>query len=380
MWKIKQMLVGRGYWEEASGELPDAGAGGGGDSGGWTPPASFTEQDTEIVSKGLEVMDDVFGGDVSDPPPDEKTAPAPDTPADEPPSDPPPEAPVDPRTEEERKADEEGIHPPSADINVMPKSWKAGLAQEFAALPETVKAEIHRREENFFRGIERLKPAVNFALEIDQSLRPFAEQLKAAQATPKQAIEYLFSAHHVLTRGTPEERAQAIRHFAQEAGVDLHALVSGLPAASEPAYEDPAVADLRKQVGELKSQLTTAEQRKLDEARASAEREFNEFAAKNPDVNKVLDDMIPLIRSGLSLQAAYDKAIWANPVTRAEKLKAEADAKAEAERKKAVEKAQKAKQASSARVREPSRGGSPTAPLGDLDATLKEVYANIAKK
>lgn len=375
--KFYRMMVARGYWNE----MGEAGGAGGSD---YTPPENFSQHDTEVMQKGLDEMSDIFGGedetsghgdpvpkpgdDPVDPP--EQVA----DPKETPPAETPP---VDERTPEQVAADEAAAHPPTGDINQMPKSWKAGLATDYAALPESVKQEIHRREENFFKGLEARQPAVNFAVQMDEAIRPFASILQAQKATPQQAVNYLFSAYSVLTQGTPAQRIQAIQHFMKESGTTFDALSQAENlAASEQAFEDPAVKALRDELNGVKSQLTERDKAAQADLKARAEREFDDFISKNPDAAKVMDDMVPLLRAGLSLKDAYDKAIWANPVTRELKLKAEADAKAAANKKAEQEKADKAKAASRATVRTNSRGG-PTAPLGTIDDTMSEVLANI---
>lgn len=375
--RFTRMMVARGYWDEMSGMEGAGGAGG----SEYTPPEGFSAKDTELVSRGLEEMDDLFGpaDENKDP---ETQVPADKTPADdkqtpgtEKPAETPSQAPADQRTDDQRRTDEEGAHPPAGDPAQMPKSWKAGLAGEYAKLPDAVKAEIHRREENFFKGLEARQPALNFAVEIDKALRPFATILQEQKATPQSAINYLFSAYHVLTKGAPDQRVQAIQHFMKESGVTVEALTG--QAAHEQAYEDPAVKTLRDQLNKVQSTLTERDTREQAALRQKAESEFDAFAAQHPDLPQVLDDMVPLIRSGMTLQQAYDKAIWANPVTRELKLKADADAKAEAARKESEAKTQKARNASRTNVRTSSRSGSPTAPLGSIDDTMQEVLANI---
>lgn len=378
--KFLRMMVARGYWEQA-GE-PGSGIDTGG--GVYEAPAGFTERDTEVVTRGLDEMSDLFEGE-----PDEKLAGGGD-PVQKQGTDPvdPPEQvadktgtpPVevkDERTPEQIAADESGVHAPSGDINQMPKSWKAGLATDYASLPESVKQEIHRREENFFKGIEARQPAVNFALEIDKTLQPFAQILQEQKATPQSAINYLFSAYTVMTKGTPEQRVQAIQHFMKESGVSLQHLQGTGDPSAEDAYVDPAVKALQDELNGVKSQLSERQRQEQADLRAKFEREYDDFVGAHPDAVELMSDMIPLLRSGMTLQQAYEKAVWSNPVTREKKLKAEADAKAEADRKLTEEKAAKARAASKTTVRTSSRGGGPTAPLGTIDDTMQETLNAI---
>jgi len=379
---IKKMLISRGYWNEA-GELGGYGgtAGGGSvDSGGgdWTPPEGFGKRDTELVERGLAAMDEAFGDSGEESEVVETVDKGKEQPTSEEKPDPAAqEALQDPRTEEERARDESGIHPPVGDVNVMPKSWKAGLAQDYAALPEHIKQEIHRREENFFKGYENAKPAIQFAQEMAQSMAPFQEVMQQVSASPGQAINYLMQTYASITRGTPEQKAAAFRGLFKETGLTPDQLFQ---QAGEPAYEDPAVARLREELTGVKSTLEARQKADERALRQRAEAEFDSFIAKNPDAAQALDDMLPFLRSGQSLQDAYEKARWANPQLRAAALaKESADRQAKAD-KEAAEKLERAKKASRTNVRESSRSGGPTAPVGSIDDTMKEVYRNLQNR
>lgn len=374
--KFKRMMIARGYWEEA----PSGEATGGGSDGGatpWIPPETFSPKEIETVQKGLSEMDDAFG------PADDETPGDIPAEADEPAEIVEDEIPVtvveeDKRTDEEKAADETRAHPPTGDINKIPKSWKAGLAEDYAKLPENVKAEIHRREENFFQGLEKMRPAVDFAVEMDQAIRPFAPILEQQKATPEKAVSYLFSVYSVLTQGTPEQRLQGIKHLMGEAKVSIEAL-QGLPEA-ESAFVDPAVAELRGELNGVKSELQQRKEAEQAALRKQAETAFDTFVTQNPLANEVMEDMLPLIRAGMTLEQAFERAKWANPVVRA-KLQKEQDDLAKAEEaKKNAAKTARARQAARTAVRDNSRSGGPTAPLGSIDDTMAEVVANIKSR
>lgn len=369
-------MIARGYWDEVSaGESV-----GGGSDGGWTPPADFTKSETELVNKGLDEMSGDYFGFPSeegekpgDPPADE--APPEETPLEKPEDKPAEEAPADSRSDEEKAKDEQRAFQGDGDVNKLPKAWKAGLAAEYAALPEAIKQEIHRREDNMYKGFEQMRPAVDFALSIDEAIRPFANILQEQQATPQQAVGYLFSMYSVLTKGTPEQKVAAFNHLLTESQVSASQLTGFDPDAQ--AFVDPAVQELRKELTGVKSELSKERTERENALRQQAAAAFDNFVKANPLAEKCMDDMLPYLRAGLPLDQAFEKAKFANPVVRAELLKQEADAKKAEEAKRTAEKAERAKLASKTAVRDNSRRGGPTAPLGNIDDTMKEVFANI---
>ena len=125
--------------------------------------------------------------------------------------------------------------------------------------------------------------------------------------------------------------------------------------------------------------------RKYNDVKAKVESDVAAFAdakdehnnPKHPYFNDVADDIIPFLNAGASLQDAYDKAVWANPVTRA---KEQARLKTEAEkslRERSKTEAHAAAKASSANVRNRDTRKAPTEPVGKMEDTMKETLADI---
>lgn len=369
--KFKRMMIARGYWDE----VPAGETAGGGSDGGWTPPESFGKDDVAVVERGMAEMDDFFGEEPKEDKELEEVAKEEVKPENEPPKEEVKPEEEDKRTPEEKAADEQRAHKGDGDINKIPKSWKSGLAEKYNQLDPDIKAEIHRREENFFNGFEQMRPAVEFGVAMDEAFRPFAGVLQEQQATPQSAVNYLLSVYSVLTKGTPEQRLLGIKHLMSEAKVSLESL-TGQPDP-EQAYVDPAVAELRNELTGVKSELQQRKAAEVEAARANAAKEYDAFVAKNPLATQLMEDMLPLLRAGHTLETAFEKAKWANPTVRAQLQKEQADlAKAE-EEKRNKEKALRARQASRTAVRDNSRSGGPTAPLGDIDDTMKEVMSSI---
>ena len=128
---------------------------------------------------------------------------------------------------------------------------------------------------------------------------------------------------------------------------------------------------------QLETQLTQREQAILNERKTQVAKEVEAFAADNPYFDEVADDIIPLLNHGMQLKDAYERAIWANPVTRAKEM-ARVQTEAEAKLKeKAKKDAEVAKKASGVNVRNRDTGTAPTAPKGTMEDTMRDTLAKI---
>lgn len=269
----------------------------------------------------------------------------------------------------------------SASLDEPPKTWRKEASATWAALPSEAKAEILKRESDIFKGIESYKVDATFGKSMKSVVQPYEAIMQANGMEPVSTIQGMLRGHHTLATGTPEQKATIFKQMAKDYRFDLSSLAA---PAGEPPYIDPAVATLQNELRAVQSQLSEANQRRQAEARASVSAELDKFAGdpKNIHFNEVANDIANLLQRGLagSLQEAYEKAVWLNPVTRAKeaaRTTAEANAKAAAE---AATKATAARKALAANVTTRARSGSATTPTGSLDDTLSEALAGIKSR
>lgn len=180
-----------------------------------------------------------------------------------------------------------------------------------------------------------------------------------------------------------------LANLAKMYGVDLRTVVqqvygdnpmNGLPP-------DPEVAQLKAELEATKREMQyfreqqTARERAATEAQREAqlstlERQIEGFAKDKPHFDEVSSEILANLNVIMqtapgtpipeALQTAYDRAIWANPKTRAAE-----QSRMEAERlKKAAEQAAQAKRATSINVKSVPRATEP----GDLDDDLRSVW------
>lgn len=266
-----------------------------------------------------------------------------------------------PATEDEPKAAESAF--PEA-----PSSWTKDAKEAYAELPENLKAEIHRRENDFHRGIEKFRGMANIGEVLHKEISPYAELIQQNGTNAPAVIRNLLSTQKTLLQGTPEEKANTVASILSEYGIDTELVNAAIQNPRAP--RDPAISHLTEQVSALQKQLSEAQVSPYMQA-------VETFAAdpKNEYFPIVQDDMLALLQMGRAsdLQDAYNKAIWTNPESRA-KLMAKQQ---EDERRRAAEKAAAAKQASSTNVNR--RGTPPAAPAnGTMEDTIRATYKKLA--
>ena len=264
---------------------------------------------------------------------------------------------------------------PAVEGPAAPKTWRPEAAAKFATLPPEVQQEVLKREEDMFKGLEGYKADATIGKTLKSVVQPYLHIFQAQGVDPMQQVSDLMRAHVALATGTPEQKTQFFQKLAQDYAVDL---------GGEAPYTDPQVTGLQKQLADLQSRLNGREQQEATQARTKLQAEIDTFAADptHQYFDEVATDIAGLLRSGAAkdLQDAYDKAIWANPITRAKeqaRLTAEAEAKAKAE---AAEKAKQARKAAGANVKSSAKVASGTAPLGSIDDTLNAALAGIKSR
>lgn len=266
--------------------------------------------------------------------------------------------------------------PPTPSAIEPPKTWRKEALEQWNALPEVVKAEVLKREEDIFRGLETYRADATFGKSLKSVLDPYLPILQQYNIDPAAQVANLMQAHHTLALGAPEQKVAFMRQLAQEYGIDL----GELSGAGAP-FVDPAVDALQKELQAVKSTLSARERVEAQQRMQSIQTEIEQFASDpaNEHFDTVANDIAALLKAGTAkdLKDAYEKAVWANPVTRAKlvaKQQAEAAAQAKAE---AAKRAAAAKSASSVVVRAKPSSASGTAPIGSMDDTMQETLAAI---
>jgi len=260
-----------------------------------------------------------------------------------------------------------------------PRTWRAEAAAEFGKLPPVVQAEILKREEDIFKGIEGYKESAAFGNSIKSVLDPYMPTLQQYGIQPAAQIADMMNSHYTLAFGTPEQKAALVKQVFSDYKLDPAWL--GLQASESPVWVDPQVEALQKELQGIKSQLTQQERAQMEVRKTEIVDHVSKFASdpKNLYFDEVANDIAHLLKTGAetSVEKAYETAIWRNPAVRAKELTRQQTERAEAEKKAAAEKVNAARRATEVNVRSSAKRGSATTPTGSIDDTLSETLAKI---
>lgn len=251
-----------------------------------------------------------------------------------------------------------------------PKTWSPALKELWKTADPALRAQIETREQQMFTGLEQYRTLAGVGKEVNDMFQPYTQLLEQSGLTQSQVVKNLLDAQILLATGTPEARKEFIRNLAADYNIQLDG--QGNETASE-------VAELRRQLRELQSVHTRHESERAAERQAKIESEVMAFftSDENPMAKDCHAEIAQLLQGDktLTLKAAYEKALWLNPGTRAKML-----AKQQAEAaKKLEEDALAAKRAAGANIKSQHRPPAPKVGhnLEDLRssvaATLEEI-------
>lgn len=213
-----------------------------------------------------------------------------------------------------------------------PASWTPAAREEWAKLPESVRAQINKREGeiNKFQnvGAEHRKTGEKFQALADQYA-----QIIAAEGAPDALTGFTELAKTVATlrMGSAQQKAQKIAGFIEHYGVDISMLDDmlsakmngGAPRAGGGKPDNDALTQLLndrlKPVDNLLARMDEAQRAKVFKTNQDAVNEVSQFKQGHEfyaDVQNDMADMVELAEKRgyiMPLQEAYDKACALNP-------------------------------------------------------------------
>jgi hypothetical protein len=280
---------------------------------------------------------------------------------------------TEPQTDKAPAAESAAKQPDAAPARPAPKSWAKEYHEHWAKLDAKVQDYIEKREKQMLDGLEQYKTDAAFAREIRDVITPYLQHIQAQGIEPKQAIQYLLHAHHLLTTSPAEQKLDYFRKLAASYGIQFDQL------SAEAPKEDPALKPITEKLSALEQALRAREQAEYQDRYNKILAEVQAFASdgKHPYFDECYEDIEALVRAGYTLEQAYEKAVYANPVTRAKelaRLQAEWDKEM---REKAKAEAEKARQAKAANIRSKETTATPTEPLGSMEQTMRETLRRL---
>ncbi len=284
---------------------------------------------------------------------------------------------------DEKTSDTEEPNSAAVEAVGAPKTWTKAALEKWATVDPTVQAEVLKREEDFMRGIGQYKEKADLGDRYDKVVEPFRGVLAAENIDPVQLFQSFSANHYLLTRGTPQQKLELTANLIQGYGIDFAALSEFIGSADRSA-PDPELVALRRELAEIKGSLTQRATAETEATRGQIVQEIETFGKdpSHPYFDELSEDIAKLVETGLatSLQEAYDKAVYANPVTRQkeiDRLITERNSAAAAE-----EQARRDKRAKSTAdhvdTMPHSRDG--TIPVGTMDETLEATMRDIASR
>jgi hypothetical protein len=275
--------------------------------------------------------------------------------------------------------------PPAATIPAAPKTWRPDAVTHWEALPEQVRVEVLKREEDMYRGIEQYKAQAESSASLMKAVEPYLPQMRQFNVQPAEAVGRLLKAHDMLINGSPLEKMSVFRQVAQDYGVDLAGFGS-LPEGED----DPRLVALSNELKQTRGVLNELLQGQATAATRDAERVLSSFVAEvgedgqplHPYFNDVADDIVGLLNSGIAkdLSDAYNRAVWTNPVTREKEIARMAEVKAAKAKADAAVAEEARNRAAAAKVRTSAKAATAGSPLGSMDDTLNETLREIQSR
>lgn len=344
-----------------------------------------TQSDFDTESAVADISSDLFGqGNEEGDGEEDDTGGQEDQSSDEPSVD-AAETPAQTEEDEIKPEGEEAENSEEVQAVGAPKTWTKEALEVWATIPERGQQEILKREEDFLKGIQQYKGLAEVGQRYDAVVEPYKPILAAEGVDPVQLMQSFAANHYLLTKGTPQQKIELAASMLQGYEIPLAELLNYIADTDIDLNPvDPNVAALQKEVGELRSFITTAQRTSTEQINSRIDAEIEAFAADpaHPHFNELADDIHKLFASGMAntLAEAYEKAVFANPNTRQkeiDRLTAEFRSNADAEEKKRKDKIAKST-AADVILTPKSRDG--TVPTGSIDDTLEETMAAIASR
>lgn len=265
---------------------------------------------------------------------------------------------------------------PVAEIHAPPQSWAKDKHEIWGRMAPDAQVQYLAREKQMHEGLEQYKTDAQYGKHLRDVFTPYKAVLVSQGIDESQAAQYLMNAHYRMTTGSPSERQALMVQLARSYGVDPASMAADMPAQQQL---DPAVRALQDQVASLRNGLTAQEQaaraRTIDQTR----RQVEVFASdpKHAHFDEAADDIAGFIRAGMALDEAYEKAVWANPITRQKELARVQTERETSFKAKVKADADAARKASSANVRSQDTRRTPTEPKGTMEDTMRATLRDI---
>lgn len=261
-----------------------------------------------------------------------------------------------------------------------PKTWPKEMHDHWAKTPKEVQDYWDTREKQMLDGLDQYKTDAGYGKQMRDAINPYMALIQSQGVEPPQAVQYLLNAHYKLSTGSPSQKAEYFSTLAKQYGVELDG-----SSNQEQQQVDPAIRAMQDELHVLRQAINSGNQQQIDAERTRIQSEVNAFAADpaHPYFDEVSDEIVALLKSGATLKDAYDKAVWANPVTRQKEMARLQTEQEKSLREKAIAEAEAKKKAASTTIRNRDTQRTPTGPratMNGLDGALRETMREIKSR
>lgn len=261
-----------------------------------------------------------------------------------------------------------------------PKSWTKEMQAKYATLAPDIQDYVELREKQMMEGLEMDRSDSNLGRVMRDTMTPYRALFNAQGINEVQAVQSFMNVHYKMTNLPLDERVSYWNKMGQSYGVQP----AGIEGQEEQVI-DPTIRKLQEELNGIKQNLTRSQEATISQAKERVSRDVDEFAtdAKHPYFDEVADDIAVMIQGGNDLESAYEKAVWANPVTRQKELARLHTEQQASIREKAMKEADTARKAASLNVRTRDTSRTPTGPkatMRNLDSALEESMREIKSR
>jgi hypothetical protein len=209
-----------------------------------------------------------------------------------------------------------------------PQGWTAPMKEKWASIPEDIRGEITRREQDMAAGVQRLNQQYEPLRQVGSALQAYDPYFQHIQKPPQQYLQELIPIEQTLALGNPAQKLDMLLNVADKYGVPIRNVLN--QAMGGKLGE--AITESHKSFGsptpippQVQQELVTLRTQMDNIQNLAAKSELDTFiadATNHPYFDNVREDMAKLLETGActTYQEAYDISVWRNPDLRAHVL------------------------------------------------------------
>ncbi len=212
----------------------------------------------------------------------------------------------------------------AAENEKPPVGLSPAAREDWKDVPDSVKADIVKRENDYASGIEKHRAASARVQGMDKALAPYQQYLQM-NGGPGPALNALLQTGSGLQMGSPHQKAEIISNLIKQFGVDIKSLDSML-VGEQPSAEanttnqfqtmlNTALAPMQQQLNQYQQREQVGQQ----QAQNQISTELVNFASSHEFYNDVKMDMADILDMAanrereMSMEDAYKLACSSHP-------------------------------------------------------------------